>query len=512
MTPRAPGPVLVGAMLLTSLCLVPLRVAAAGQAISGDAPDLTLVMPFEPASVDPVMAWLPEASAILLADGLIDRGVLTLDLTTRSRVLKELELPVSASLSLASIIHIGEVIGATQVVTGTLAVEGRQLVVTVHRVPLGSLGAEPPVEVRAPLADLMQTFDAIADRLAPSGPGKPASDRVTIPADAFERYVKGVLAAAPTLRVELLREAVARAPDDMRARLALWDAITDAGDSEGALQIALSVPPESSAYRQARILAARSLVNLGRLDEAFDTLDRLRREAADAQVYEILGLVQLRGNDPSKGGRATYYYQQVVDLVPDDPDALFNLGYAYWIEGDAPAASYWLRRAVERRPTDGVARYVLGLTLGRQGRSDQSARELALARRVSDEVAGWTGDSPARVQSGELARVRPAVTAPGLESIEARLRGAARVVGERLARHHLERGRALVEAGHDEAAMTELDRAIQLAPQLPDAFVVAGRLHLRAGRTEAALHVLRLAPESPAVTELLTRIRTAGAR
>jgi len=343
--------------------------------------------------------------------------------------------------------------------------------------------------------------------------GRPPTRAPMLPVDAFERFVKGMLAAAPELRVESLREAVARAPEDVRARLSLWEATTDAGDSEAALEIARSVPPESPAFRPARLLAARSLVALGRLDEAFEGLRALGEEKADAQLFEHMGLVQLRRGSPTETGRATYYYQRAVDLTPEDPDALFNLGYAYWVEQDAAGASYWLRRAVARRPTDGVARHLLGLALDALGRLEEGAREQALARRVSDVVARWDAEGGRDIlDSGALARIRQPSPAPQIAQIEARLGDAARLVGERLARHHLERGRMLFEARRDELAIEELDRAIRLAPQLPDAFVLAGRLHLRAGQPEQALALLRLAPASSEVDELLDQIRTAAVR
>ena len=66
-----------------------------------------------------------------------------------------------------------------------------------------------------------------------------------------------------------------------------------------------------------------------------------------------------------------------------DVDVLFNLGYAYMLERNSQAATYWLREAVRRDPADADAHFVLAAALQRSGSDVEAGRERELAQRLS---------------------------------------------------------------------------------------------------------------------------------
>ncbi|MDO8835352.1 MAG: tetratricopeptide repeat protein, partial [Vicinamibacterales bacterium] len=75
-------------------------------------------------------------------------------------------------------------------------------------------------------------------------------------------------------------------------------------------------------------------------------------------------------------GRATWFFSQARAMDDRDADYVFNLGYAYWIEGDPAGASYWLRECVRLDPTDGAAHALLAQALHASGQSAEAFREL----------------------------------------------------------------------------------------------------------------------------------------
>ncbi len=89
-----------------------------------------------------------------------------------------------------------------------------------------------------------------------------------------------------------------------------------------------------------------SLLELKRYQEAFDDLTRLNGEESDATLLNNLGVVQLRRGQDKQDPRAVSYFNEAAGL--DGVDSFFNLGYAYWLDGDASAAVWWLREAVRR--------------------------------------------------------------------------------------------------------------------------------------------------------------------
>ena len=160
--------------------------------------------------------------------------------------------------------------------------------------------------------------------------------------------------------------------------------------------------------RSARYLAALSQIDLKRHDEAFNTLKALQSDVRSAEVLNAMGVVQLRRGGAPQAGRATYYFSQASQTDTDDADYFFNLGYAYWIEKDPPAAIYWLREAVRRDPTDGDAHFVLAAALqstGAVGRSRARARAgatavVALRRRVGKDHQRRSGAARPRAAQG----------------------------------------------------------------------------------------------------------------
>ena len=106
---------------------------------------------------------------------------------------------------------------------------------------------------------------------------------------------------------------------------------------------------------------------------------------------------------PPRRERPTYFFNKAVEADPADPDYFFNLGYAYWLERDIPAAIYWLREAVRRDPADGDAHYVLGAALhGGRKRRGGHARKRARAASVVD--LRRMGEAPGAGQRAERAR------------------------------------------------------------------------------------------------------------
>ncbi len=189
---------------------------------------------------------------------------------------------------------------------------------------------------------------------------------------------------------------------------------------------------------------------------------------------------------------ATFYFNKAAETDSGDPDYLFNLGYAYWMERDTQAAIYWLREAVRRRPADGVAHYVLGTALAASGATSEAVREKELARRLSSQYAQWDRRPPADPVPRGLERVKNDVELPHIREIEARLTTVEQRDQQELARFYLESGRRLFGQENDREAAAELNRALYNSPYLAEAHLLLGRIHLRNGRVREAIDALKI--------------------
>ena len=142
------------------------------------------------------------------------------------------------------------------------------------------------------------------------------------------------MAEQPASRAMFLEAALKLDPGYDRARLALWEVRTSQGDHAAALAAARAVDAASPDARRARFLSGVSLMSLKQYDEAFTMFKGLQEPAPDPAILNNLGVIQLRRPVQPDAGKPTYWFTKAAEAAPDDPDSLFNLGYAYALDRD----------------------------------------------------------------------------------------------------------------------------------------------------------------------------------
>ena len=453
-----------------------------------------LVIPFENPGREARVSWLAEAGAVLLADDLNSSGSRAYTREERLDAFAELQVPPAATLSHATVIRLGQVVGATHVVIGSFRVSSGSLTVRAQNIRLDSGRLEHEIVESGPLEDLFAIFGRVSHRLAgDTGSGGPGA-RPSLP--VFENYIKGLIATATSAKVGYLEAALKIDPAFDRARLALWEVHYDEGNAQVALVAAAAVPVTSPMYARARFNVALSLIQLKRLDDAFATLRTMAERDPSATQMNNLGVIQMRRPVTPATGRATYYFNQALKLDQDDPDYYFNLGYAYWVEKDLQSAVFWLRETVRRNPADGEAHAVLAAALQATGSTAEAARERELATQLSSRYAEWamkrTPSSGEPVPRG-LERLKPSLEISTLRRADNAIAATGQRDQKELATFHLDRGKRFYEQGNNTDAMTELGRAIYLAPYEAQAHLLVGRIYLRTGQTPAAIDAFKIA-------------------
>lgn len=453
-----------------------------------------LVVPFENPAREGRLYWIGEASAVLLADDLNAFGKRAYTREERLDAFQRLQVPPVASLSHATVIRLGQVVGATHVVTGSLRLTGEMISVRARNIRLDTGRLEHEFVEAGSLDDLFGIFERVSRRLGGQNASGSPSPRPALP--VFENYIKGLIATSPPAKVGYLEAAIKLEPGFDRARLALWSVHHDQANGQAALVAAAAVPDTSPLYARARFSVALSLIQLNRLDDAFATLRTLADRAPSATLMNNIGVIQLRRPATPQTGRATYYFNQALKLDEDDPDYHFNLGYAYWAEKDAQSAIFWLREAVRREPADGEAHAVLAAALQATGAAAEAARERELATQLSSTYAEWAkkpaGPAAEAIPRG-LERLKPSLEVSTLGRVDSAIAITGQREQKELATFHLDRGRRLFEQGSNTEAITELSRAIYLSPYEAAAHLLLGRIYMRTGQTAAAIDAFKIA-------------------
>ena len=483
-------------MIAAAMLCAAFLAADAPQPVATAEPNLSgvLVVPLDTPGNDGRTYWLGEAVSILITDDINARGLTAIGREARARAYEQLHLPANAALSRATVIKVGEIVHAERVLVGEISVDGDALSISVEPIRLDVGRTEARVVERGDLQNLFDLARKAARRAVPGG-GEPAL-APSPSLQAFEQYVKGLLAEEPAARADFLEKALALQPNYDRARIALWDVRTSQGDYQAALTAVRGIRADSPDARRGAFLASVSLTQLKQYDEAFKLLQSLDGTTSDAAVFNNLGVVQIQRGGSAETGKPAYFLTKAANAAPDDPDVLFNLGYAYALDRDPQGAIYWLRESLRRDPEDGDAHYVLAAALDMAGRPVEASRERELAAQLS---AHW-GDAVRRpVAPGArsdavprgLERLRQQLGAR-VDAVDRALASTAQRDQEQLAQFHLDRARRLFAAEQDTEALTELQQTVFLSPYDADAHLLIGRIYLRDGRPRDAVNALKI--------------------
>ena len=409
---------------------------------------------------------------------------------------------VAASLSRATVIKVGQLVGASRSSSAPSA-EGDELTVEAHSIRIDVGRLQPQVSEHAPLAEgFFCIYERIAQRLA-MGAARIGPAPVAAVARGVRELHQGPDGESAGDAGDVPRGRAREFPAFDPARLALWDVRYEQGDHAAALAAAKRGGRDVAAGG-ARAVARRHLP--ARIEGFRDggrhasrgwsirsPADHGAAARAPRPVLNNLGIVQLRRGASADAGSATYFLTRATDADPEAADYQFNLGYAYLLDRNYKALAVLAARGGAPRP-DGCRRALPART-GAAGRGKRRSRRRARrispgsSRRATRRRSGPAAEMPfrqglerlrtdldprrpcARRRRSQLGTARPA----GARDLPSRSRPAAVRAGAG------PRGAARAQASH-----------LSLAATRRAAHLLIGRIHLRAGRPADAVEALKI--------------------
>ena len=283
-----------------------------------------MVLPFENPTQEPRLTWMREGAAILLSETLAAAGEIVVDREERLQAFDRLQLPASAQRSAAPRRSGSARRSARRSsISGTVAMQGDQLIARARVVRLDTGRLLPEVEARGPLADLFAVFGALAQQIRAS-PRSPPPRRRSPAADAAGlRALRQGAGRRNAVDGAGVSRAGAQGRAAIRSRAAgdLGPALRSVGDHQRALDAVSAIRPESRFSREGRFRRALSLMQS----------EALRRGVAGAAAHADAKRHRRRSRTRSASwscaarrrsqpGRATYYFSQASELDPADGD------------------------------------------------------------------------------------------------------------------------------------------------------------------------------------------------
>ena len=186
-----------------------------------------------------------------------------------------------------------------------------------------------------------------------------------------------------TARPRALGQSYARNPNDKRIATNYAAALQMDGDADQSLavmrKLAIALPKDRD------VLAAygKALAANGQFEAALDAVRRAqtpeypdwRLVSAEAAILDQIG----------QKDDARQLYRKALELKPNEPSVLSNLGMSYVLEGDLRTAETYMRSAAQQPNADSRVRQNLALVVGLQGRFDEA--EKIASQELSPEQA-----------------------------------------------------------------------------------------------------------------------------
>lgn len=392
-------------MKLKGFKLLVLLLATAG-ILRAAPPRVILVFPLENLSGTSNLGWMSEGLATLLGSRLTAPSRYVLRRDERNAAYKKLGLTPEVPLTLASEYQVAQTLGANVAVVGNFKVTGEQLKIRVQWLNLQTLRLSLPLEISGSLSDLAELETRLAWQLvtlhdkAPAGSEESFSQRFPpVRLDAFENYIRGVLATDGRSRIHFLRESEWLDPTDHRAAFELGRYYFKEKDYASSARWLQVVKPTDEDYSEALFLSGIDQHYLGHDVLAESAFQKLAQQVPLPEVLNNLGVAELSLKHASQ---ALASFQEAYKGNQASPALLYNLGACFWhLQKDDHAAQY-LRQALTQHPDDLGVHALLAQVLGKLGDAQGRQREL---RWVSSH-GGSNPDDPAAA-TGSTADFQP---------------------------------------------------------------------------------------------------------
>ena len=346
---------------MATLCL--LCHLSVGQTLA--ATRTVMVMPFENQTTAPGLEWIGEAFPEVLLQRMESPGLYVISRDDRSYAFDHVGIPLTVRPSRATVYRVAEQMDADYVVLGSYSLDGQTFKANAQLLDMKKLHLYPEVHSSGALPSLIDVQTTLAWELLQRMVPPPAITRDQflkgsrpIRLDAFESYIRGILATGQQQKLRHLREAVKLNPNYTLAMLQLGKTYYGAHEYESAAAWFSRIPKDDPVAGEANFLLGMSEFYRGSFEKAFTAFNYLATRLPLTEVYNNLGVVEAR-----RGRRAAAieYFSKAVSADPNDPDYRFNLAVALFKNGDSAGAARQLREQLQRSPSDGEAKVLLDL-------------------------------------------------------------------------------------------------------------------------------------------------------
>jgi tetratricopeptide (TPR) repeat protein/TolB-like protein len=497
-----------------------------GAARNNSSHGIYLVFPFQNSGPSSRLDWLSEGLEELTIQGLSSAGEQVYSHSWRLGELERYGIPTTAKLSRATMLHVAEDLDADFVVFGGFNYDGKNLMVESRLLRVNPAALLPPLHESGPLETVMDLHTRLTWRmLAENDKAYPLSltefsqMHKAIRLDAFEHYIRGLIANEDETRLRELREAVRLEPEWVEPNYALGEAYFSRKDCASALPWYAKVPKTHDRYLEALFSIGVCRLSMNQPDqaeEAFATLQTLLRSSSTPGVDfpEVLNNLAIAKARQNKFPAAQEDLRRASALDPDEDDYPFNLGLIAVRQGDFNGAAAQFREASHREPDIPEDRSLLVAALEKAGKQEEADQE----RNAALEAFGPTGVTMTHLDAKTDSlthfervtnEIDPETLRFEMESVEARSATSGTQEARDTPATHLRRARQELSGGRLDAAEREYHVTLAADKGNAAAHLGLGEIARRQGKLDDAVKEFLLsleARDSAVVRTTLARV------
>ncbi len=470
--------------------------------------DVLLTLPFENQSGRPEYHWIGESFGILFSDLLDAPGLVVISPEERNLAYERFGIRTTDLLTRAAVIRLAEAAQANLALIGAYDIGGDRksetIAITARLIETrkGRLVGNKVFNLSGSLSELQTLQGQLAwSVLVELNPALPYARHqivrraTSIPARAYESFVKGIQTWDPELRKNFLLRSLLEYERDAGAGH-YAPAIYHLGllhyrqqDYAEAVKRFKELTKDDPHYLESLFYLGLASYSLGDIKQSAEAFEKLIEPMPLPAVLNNAGaMMAARG----ESARAIPVLQRAVAASPNDLMLRFNLGYALWLSQRFAEAVPQLQRVVATNQRDGEAQYLLAKCLARVGRSAEAAQANEEAKRYLGNYAQWEAE-PAKMPL--LIRLKLDFNRAEFFQLERRLQSAPGVSSKQTIsiQQGLERAQQLIEARREAEALAELQQVLNADPTQAEAHLLRGKIYQRRGEIESAISALTAA-------------------
>lgn len=334
--------------------------------------ETVLIIPFFNSGGSNNLDWVGEGVAEDIRETLGRQNVPVFGRDNREEVYRRLSIRPHAHLTKASVVKLGEAVDAGRIIYGEFrllphadqnAQSKGTLQVKCYLLNLRAMRREKEFTASGAVENLRSVFSTISLQAlsALADPAKLQAEeqfrrrRKAIRLDAFENYLRGLLATTTEQQHRYFTQAARLEPEYSQPCYELGRLHWKAKNYRVAAGWLAKVRSSDPEYYRATFLLGLCRFHGGDYENAEASFQIVARVLAMNEVWNNLGAAQSRRNRTE----ALDSLQKAVDGDTSDPCYLFNLGYVLWKQEDFEEAADEFRAVLEEDPDDAEAKTML---------------------------------------------------------------------------------------------------------------------------------------------------------